>query len=126
MITRRAFLQRTGIAAAALSTGVPERLQAFQHKMGSVARPPSSLRAEALASFVDALPIPPKAQPSGVRNAPGPKTAYYRAVMRAVQSRVHRDLPPTTFWSFGSTFPGPTFEARRGRGLWIDWINQLP
>ena len=55
-----------------------------------------------------------------------PNTVYFRAVMRAIESRVHRDLPPTSFWSFGSTFPGPTFEARRGQGLWIDWINQLP
>jgi spore coat protein A len=46
--------------------------------------------------------------------------------MRAIESRVHRDLPPTLFWSFGTTFPGPTFEARRGQGLWIDWVNQLP
>ncbi len=84
------------------------------------------MRAESLAKFVDALPIPPIAQPAGSRDLPAPKTVYYRAVMRAIESRVHRDLPPTTFWSFGTTFPGPTFEARRGQGLWIDWINQLP
>ncbi len=85
-----------------------------------------SLRAETLAKFVDPLPIPPKAQPSGVRHDPAPNTTCYRAVMRAVESRVHRDLPPTTFWSFGSTSPGPTFETRRGQGLWIEWVNQLP
>jgi spore coat protein A len=46
--------------------------------------------------------------------------------MREVETRVHRDLPPTRFWSFGSTFPGPTFEVQRGEGVWIDWVNRLP
>jgi spore coat protein A len=46
--------------------------------------------------------------------------------MRVVEARVHRDLPPTRFWSFGSTFPGPTYEVTRGQGVWIDWVNQLP
>src|SRR5262249_5798406 len=30
------------------------------------------------------------------------------------------------FWSFGSTFPGPTIEVRRGHPIQIEWINQLP
>jgi FtsP/CotA-like multicopper oxidase with cupredoxin domain len=25
-----------------------------------------------------------------------------------------------------STFPGPTFEMRRGHGAWIEWVNELP
>jgi spore coat protein A len=89
-------------------------------------RSASSLRADTLAKFVDALPIPPKAQPSGSRNVPAPNTVCYQAAMRAIESRLHRDLPPTRLWSFGSTFPGPTVEVRRGQGVWIEWINRLP
>jgi spore coat protein A len=33
---------------------------------------------------------------------------------------------PPRSGAFGSSFPGPTFQARRGQGLWIDWINRLP
>ena len=46
--------------------------------------------------------------------------------MRAITHRVHRDLPPATWWSYGPTFPGPTIEARRGRGLRVEWVNRLP
>jgi spore coat protein A len=94
--------------------------------MPKPARSAASLRADSLAKFVDALPIPPVAQPVGSRPTPTANTPVYRAAMRAIESRVHRDLPPTRFWSFGSTFPGPTFEARRGQGMWIEWVNQLP
>ena len=126
-VSRRVFLQRGGAATAGVALSAHRRLAGFQHHMTRpAARPVGSLRADTLAKFVDPLPIPPKAQPSGFRNDPAPRTVCYRAVMRAVQSRVHRDLPATTFWSFGSSFPGPTFEARRGHGLWIDWINRLP
>jgi spore coat protein A len=120
------FLQRGGAATAGVALGVRRRLDAFQHHMTRPAQPAGSLRADTLAKFVDPLPIPSKAQPSSFRSDPAPRTACYKAVMRAIESRVHRDLPPTTFWSFGATFPGPTFEARRGEGLWIEWVNRLP
>ncbi len=33
--------------------------------------------------------------------------------------RVHRDLPPTRFWSYGDQFPGPTIETTSGRGIYV-------
>jgi spore coat protein A, manganese oxidase len=123
-ITRRSFLRRS--AAVGLALGLPRRLRARQHAMQRPVTSAGALRADSLAKFVDALPVPPTAQPSGTRNDPAPNTVCYRAVMRALESRVHRDLPPTRLWSFGSTFPGPTFSVRRGQGVWIDWVNQLP
>ncbi|HZL19953.1 MAG TPA: multicopper oxidase, partial [Polyangia bacterium] len=30
------------------------------------------------------------------------------------------------FWGYGGRFPGPTFEARSGRGILVEWVNGLP
>ena len=92
------------------------------------------LRVEQLEKFVDPLPIPPVAKSLGLR--PRPKDAVaaipaghfdsYQFTMRRVNVRVHRDMAPTPMWSFGDTIPGPTIEARSGRGILVEWINQLP
>lgn len=82
-----------------------------------------------LEPFVDALPIPPVARPSGLRanpTKPGVRVPYYRIAMRQIASKVHRDLAPTRFWSYGRTVPSPTFEARSGEPLFIEWANELP
>ena len=82
-----------------------------------------------LAKFVDRLPIPERARSSGLR--PGPhdpasKIPYYQLRMTQVESKVHRDLPATRLWGFGSSSPGPTIEARRGEPLVVEWVNDLP
>ena len=112
MITRRRFLERTGILAAGISVGNLTTLD------------PDKLR-----PWVDPLPIPEIAQPSGMR--PSPEDAslqlpYYRMAMRAVECKVHRDLPATRMWGFGSSSPGPTFETRSHHGLIVEWVNELP
>ncbi len=75
-VSRRVFLRRSGAATAGLSLGISHGLLAFQkparHAMTTASRPADALRADTLAKFVDALPIPPKAQPSGVRDDPAP------------------------------------------------------
>jgi spore coat protein A, manganese oxidase len=95
-MTRREFLQAS-LASAIL---VPNRLP----------------------KFVDRLTIPPLARSVGIRN----KFPLYRLPMRRIEKKVHRDLPPTRMWGFGSTSPGPTIEARRGEPLFVEWINELP
>jgi spore coat protein A, manganese oxidase len=72
-----------------------------------------------LAAFVDRLPIPPVAQNSGKRGC-------YRLSMREIETKVHRDLPPTRFWAYGNSVPGPTFETRSGESLVVEWPNELP
>ncbi|HEX7360266.1 MAG TPA: multicopper oxidase domain-containing protein [Bryobacteraceae bacterium] len=101
-MTRREFLQMAGAAPLLL----PQ---------------PATLDPNRLEAFADPLPIPPVATPSGFRPHP-----YYRIAMRQIERKVHRDLPPTRFWSYGSTVPGPTFEAHTGKPLLIEWANQLP
>jgi spore coat protein A len=35
-------------------------------------------------------------------------------------------MKPTRLWAYGSTSPGPTFEARSGQGILVEWANELP
>lgn len=46
--------------------------------------------------------------------------------MSEVTAKIHRDVAPTRFWSFGNSFPGPTIEARSGEEILVDWPNRLP
>jgi spore coat protein A, manganese oxidase len=78
-----------------------------------------SLSSQALKKFVDPLPIPARAVPTRGRT-------HYRIPLREFQAKVHRDLPPTTFWGYGGTSPGPIFEVRSGEAITVEWVNQLP
>ncbi len=117
MITRRRFLEGTGVLAAGIS-------------VSTLPSPPqTTLDPDKLRPYVDPLPIPEIAKPSGMR--PSPEDAsialpYYRMAMRAMEYKVHRDLPATRVWGFGSNSPGPTFETRSNQGLIVEWVNELP
>ena len=87
------------------------------------------LHPERLSRFVDPLPLPQPLKSAERRphpHQPGVQVPYYRVVMRQVESKVHRDLPPTSIWSYGSSAPGPTIEARKGEPILIEWVNSLP
>ncbi len=89
----------------------------------------NTLNADTLAKFVDPLPVPPIAQPRGMRELPflsKLKLPYYRLNARVVEMKIHRDLKPTRFWSYGPSVPGPTIETRRGEGILVEWANELP
>jgi len=77
-----------------------------------------SLNPAALTKYVDALPVPERAQPL--------RKGHYRIAMREFQAKVHRDLPPTAFWGYESMSPGPTFEVRSGEAITVEWVNNLP
>jgi len=125
VITRRSFLERSSFLAAKLATQRTLPL-AFAH---AAANRPAALDVNTLAPFVDPLPVPQIAQHQGFRPSPADpkrKVAFYRAQAQAVTSRVHRDLPPTRFWSFGAAMPGATFETRKDEPVLIEWANALP
>jgi len=77
-----------------------------------------SLSPLALTKYVDALPIPQRARPFA--------KGRYRIAMRQFQAKIHRDLPPTTFWGYEGMSPGPTFDVRSGEAMTVEWVNQLP
>ncbi|HEX4005516.1 MAG TPA: multicopper oxidase domain-containing protein [Acidobacteriaceae bacterium] len=117
--SRRAFLRNGSLALAALGarSAVPEAAEAAQ------------LDPSTLTPFVDPLPIPSVAQAVGRRPSPEDAHAllpYYRVALREAHVKVHRDLPPTRMWTLGGSFPGPTIEMQSGRGVIVDWVNQLP
>jgi len=91
--------------------------------------PRNQLNASSLAQFVDRLPIPEVIQPSGHRRSPENTSvplAYYKIAMGDFERKVHRDLEPTRMWGFASTSPGPIFETRSGKGVLVEWLNELP
>jgi spore coat protein A, manganese oxidase len=105
-VTRRRLLQNGGLAAAAALT--PRKMLADSSALLDIA---------SLAKFVDPLPVPPKAKPSG---------AHYRVVMRAFEAKMHRDMKPTQLWGYDGICPGPTFDVRSGSAITVEWVNELP
>src|ERR1700683_3005198 len=93
------------------------------------APPVPNLDPNTLARFVDPLPLPVMARPVGTHADPtrhGEQMRHDRVAMRAISSKLHRDLPPTGLWSYGGSVPGVMFDTRSGEGLTIEWANELP
>jgi spore coat protein A, manganese oxidase len=136
-ISRRQFLRGAGSVIGGIALADALQLASAQTMkmparmtMPTLAAPNVSLlNPTTLARFVDALPVPPLARPTGHRAHPaypGRALPYYRMEMRAFHARLHRDLPPTPLWGYDARSPGPTFETRHGEPLLIEWINALP
>ena len=49
----------------------------------------------------------------------------YEIAVRSFRQRLHRDLPPTPLWGYAGQFPGPTLDVRRGRRIFVRWLNEL-
>ncbi len=121
------------IAIADLHADLPSHEESSAHHASEKTRNiPALIDPAGLRPFVDPLPIPEIAHPYGTRpspttpGAPDQRLPYYKLAMRRISAQVHRDVKATSFWSYGSSFPGPTFETRSGQGLLIDWENNLP
>lgn len=117
--SRRDFLKLCLTSASALT--LPAR--------GSVSGKPGiqsaggSWRTPAtLDRFIDPLPIPERARPIRIANG----KSEYRIRMLEFRRQLHSQLPPTALWGFEGQYPGPTFEAERGRPVVVEWENHLP
>ena len=101
----------------------------MQHAITPKAPMIPNLDPETLAKFVDPLPLPQLARPVDhrpVHGTSGQRAPFYRVAMRAISTKLHRDLPPTSLWSYGGAVPGLTFETRSGQGVLVEWANELP
>ena len=110
-------------------SGMVDTQDAAKQPVKSGAPPRPWLHPERLARFVDPLPIPQPLSNTEVRphpQKPGTQIGYHRITMRRVEVKVHRDLPATSVWSYGTSVPGPTIEARKGEPMLIEWANSLP
>ena len=75
-----------------------------------------------LEPFVDPLPLPAVAVPtSGTIGG----AASYQIAVTEFKQRLHRDLPLTTVWGYGGSYPGPTIVASVGNMVDVTWINDL-
>jgi len=88
-----------------------------------VAPAPPLVDPNKIAAFVDPLPIPEVAKPVASASH---ATPHYRIPIREFHAKVHRDLPPTRFWGYGNSVPGPTLEVHSGQEISVEWPNQLP
>ncbi len=70
-----------------------------------------------LTRFRDPLRIPPVLRP-------GPEQLL-TVHLRAIQARLHSELPPTQLWAYDGQFPGPTIEVHRGQRLRVAWQNEI-
>jgi spore coat protein A, manganese oxidase len=120
--TRRHFLEQLGwVTTATAAHGA--------HVMQPVGPAPRMFDTSALARFVDPLPIPERSIPVGRKadpTDPGTQIPYYRIVMKAFETKVHRNMPSTMFWGYNGCCPGPTIEARQAQPILVEWVNQLP
>jgi len=131
VITRRDFLKKSGLLAGAIAMptigqNLPSNeIEDESHEV--VPRP--SISASSIANFVDPLPIPQIAKPSGEHPdpfSPGRSVPFYRIEMSEVFTQLHRDLEPTRIWAYGGASPGPIIEAQSGQPLMVEWVNALP
>ncbi|MDP3984197.1 MAG: multicopper oxidase domain-containing protein, partial [Acidimicrobiia bacterium] len=75
-----------------------------------------------LEAFVDSLLIPAVATPvSGTVGG----VATYDMTITEYKQKLHRDLPPTTAWGYGGSYPGPTIVAGVDQPVTVNWINDL-
>ena len=147
MLGRRTFLREGTRVAAALAIGpawwrrcdndgglaslpdgavapVPSGAVCIGSAVPRSVRPP--LHPDALARFVDALPIPPVMRGEERASEAGEPRVHFRIAMRETTLRVHRDVPPARVWGYGGLVPGPTLETRSGQAVSVEWVNELP
>jgi FtsP/CotA-like multicopper oxidase with cupredoxin domain len=77
-----------------------------------------------LTKYVDPLPIP------GVMQPTTPGGTYYEVGMWQIGQQLHSQFLPTTLWAYGltqatATYPGATFETKKGVPIQVRWTNEL-
>src|SRR3990172_2920156 len=90
---------------------------------GGTAQALSLLDPTSLTKYIDPLPNPLSNVLSPVGTLDG--ATFYHVEMTQFSQQLHSQIPATTVWGYNGTYPGPTFEVRRGEVVKVDWINNL-
>ncbi|GJM26448.1 MAG: hypothetical protein DHS20C16_28630 [Phycisphaerae bacterium] len=75
-----------------------------------------------LTPYLDAMPVPPVATPT--TGTAGQQATYDIEIVQ-VEQKLHRQLPPTTLWTYDGVYPGPTILATTDEPVTVNWINNL-
>ncbi len=123
VLTRRAFMRLAGGAALALGLGACSTTNPLNTQSTANGNDERLLRSAAPlpALFSQPLVIPPVIKP--VRT--DQDTDYYAITAKVAQATILPGMQ-TTIWGYNGIFPGPTFEARRGRKVVVHTRNELP
>ncbi|MFJ7511730.1 multicopper oxidase [Peribacillus simplex] len=71
--------------------------------------------------FVDRLPIPPV-----IKSRKTTKNNPYVVSMIQTRHQFHQNLPRTKVWAYNGLVPGPTFEVKKDKPIYVKWKNELP
>jgi spore coat protein A len=121
---RRDFLKlcATSVPALVLANGVNAEAASDDPAKSRAAAPSSYRTPSSLDRYIDPLPLPKRLMPHGTHKG----TAQYRVRILETSHQMHLQLPPTRVWGYEGQYPGPTFEAERGRPIEVVWENRLP
>jgi spore coat protein A, manganese oxidase len=114
MFNRRDIIRQAVLSALAarVGRGKSRFFSAVEPALNSRA-----INALELEPFVDPLPLPQRMEPEQRRHT---------IAMREIRVKMHRDLPLTRVWSYGSEALGPLLECQTNQELVVEWRNQLP
>ena len=116
--TRRDFLKLC--AASAPSLFCLRNADALLSHPASTDRPGRT--ASTIDRYIDPLPRLSRLEPHSTR---GPADQY-RVRMMQFEKPLHSQLPPAKLWGYEGQYPGPIFQAMRGRPIEVEWQNHLP
>ena len=74
-----------------------------------------------LEASAERLPIPEVVRPVSAHAEGHGPAPLYRMTAREFYAKVHPEVPPTRFWGFGNSVPGPTIEVRSGSPVRVAW-----
>jgi spore coat protein A len=121
---RRDFLKlcAASVPALLLSNGVDAQSAATDTTKRAASAPSSYRTPASLDRYIDPLPLSKRLMPLATHKG----TPQYRVRMVEASHQMHSQLPPTKVWGYEGQYPGPIFEAERGRPIEVLWENQLP
>ncbi|MGC2619762.1 MAG: multicopper oxidase [Acidobacteriaceae bacterium] len=118
-VNRRDFLKLCAASAPALAAGsrAGALLLPGSHAAEKSWRTPATLD-----RYIDPLPRLRRMEPHSTLG----NTTAYHVRMVEFEKQLHSQLPSAKLWGYEGQYPGPLFEAMRGKPVEVTWTNDLP